>query len=147
MLVPAVDSVGHVSRVDALRPSRLVGTGLLSVKHIGVAMRGHGISGLECARVKLIVVIHEQHILTLRQSETNVSWPAWPAGVLDSFKANVGVAVTDLLQPSPGIVRRAVVDEDDLEVGSQHCLSVQRADQSVKPVTRTVGRDDDADLR
>src|SRR5215218_2964811 len=77
--VLAIHNVGHVGRVDVLRPSRLVGTGLLAVEHIGVATRGHGISGLECTRVQLVVVIHEQYVLALRQSETHVSWPAWPA--------------------------------------------------------------------
>src|SRR4029450_6132006 len=91
MNVVPVDGIVHIRLVDCNPPLGPVGAGLLTIKDISVGSSSHRIACLERARVKLVVVIHEQHVFPMGQLEPDVAWLARPTGMPDAFDRYVAM--------------------------------------------------------
>jgi hypothetical protein len=93
-----------------------------------------------------IVVVDEVDVLAAGHLEAEVARPAGPAGVGDVLDADVRMLRRERVEAGRGLVRRAVVDEDRLELLGRQRLAEQRGDAVVYMGARVVDGHDHTHL-
>lgn len=67
------------------------------------------------ARVKRVVVVHEQQVFAARLLDRDIAGVTRPAGVLQLDHPDVRPVTCEVVQPLHGAVSGTVVGEDDLQ--------------------------------
>src|SRR6185437_241953 len=90
-----------------------------------------------------VVLVDELDEVPARDTDTRVAGLAGPAGVLLVDHPHVRMLGGQAVQARRGLIRRAVVDEDQLEPVGWHGLPQQRRDARLDVLARVVDRYDD----
>ena len=105
---------------------------LLAEHHVGIVAVGAVGKPLEGLRCQPVVVIDEVDVSASRALDADVSRTSRPPGVRDVDRLEVAVGRGKLVEPGPGPVGRAVVDEDDLELCRGQALAEQGGNEPGK---------------